>query len=76
MLDILQKNIDITHLSNYKTPALARWYFELNTLSDISKLWLLFDQAEEKSEDMDLEDLVLTPNKDGVRSVMEMEPKK
>ncbi len=43
MLDILQENINITHLSNYKTPATTRWYFELNTLQDIEFLSQIFD---------------------------------
>ena len=34
----LQKNIDITHLSNYKTPAKSRWYFEVQCEEDIKKL--------------------------------------
>jgi UDP-N-acetylmuramate dehydrogenase len=35
----LQSNIDITQLSNYKTPALAQWYFELCEEEDVEKLY-------------------------------------
>jgi len=38
MWEYLQKNINITHLSNYKTPATARYYFEVNEEPDIQKL--------------------------------------
>ncbi len=38
MLAYLRKNIDITNLSWYKTPAVANYYFEINTLDDIDKL--------------------------------------
>ena len=37
MLDTLQKNKDITQLSNFKTPASARWYFELNNMTQLSE---------------------------------------
>ena len=36
MLDTLQKNKDITQFSNFKTPAFARWYFELNDMNQLS----------------------------------------
>ncbi len=38
MLDYLQKNIDITSLSNFKTKAFSKYYFEINSEDDISKL--------------------------------------
>ncbi len=38
MLPYLQINTDITHLSNYKTPATARYYFEVNSEPDVTKL--------------------------------------
>ena len=37
-MDILQRNIDITHLSNYKTPALTEWYFEISNSKDVDKI--------------------------------------
>jgi len=50
----LKKNFDITNFSNFKTKAIAKYFFEINNLSDIKKLkeiinfqkknnlWLLF----------------------------------
>jgi len=38
MLPYLQKNKDITSLSNFKTKALAKYYFEINDLEDVKKL--------------------------------------
>lgn len=35
----LLKNIDITNLSNYKTPAKTRYFFEIQDISDIDKLY-------------------------------------
>ncbi len=37
-LDFLQKNIDVTNLSNFKTKALSKFYFEINSLEDINRL--------------------------------------
>ncbi len=37
-LDFLQKNIDVTNLSNFKTKAKSKYYFEINNLEDINKL--------------------------------------
>ena len=39
VMNYLKNNIDITELSNYKTPATARWYFEVRTKQDITKLF-------------------------------------
>lgn len=36
--EILTKNKDITELSNFKTPAKASYYFEINSRQDIDKL--------------------------------------
>lgn len=49
-MEYLQKNIDITHLSNFKTPAKAEYYFEINTIEDLEKLPSIyrFSQQEEK----------------------------
>lgn len=45
----LQENIDITHLSNYKTPARARYYYEINSEEDISCLYELSLYARENN---------------------------
>ena len=37
-LDFLQENVDVTNLSNFKTKAKSRYYFEINNLEDINKL--------------------------------------
>lgn len=39
-MDILERNKDITHISNYKTPARSRWYFEIKQESEVD---ILFD---------------------------------
>jgi len=38
MLDYLEKNKDITNLSNFKTKAFAKYYFELNNEKDLEKI--------------------------------------
>lgn len=48
MLD-LQKNIEITNLSNFKTKAFTKYYFEINTESDVLKLKEIFDFAEKEN---------------------------
>lgn len=37
-MKLLQENKDITHLSNYKTPAKTRWYFEVHKEEDIKNI--------------------------------------
>jgi len=39
---MLKENIDITELSNFKTKAIAKYYFEINNKEDISKLDKIF----------------------------------
>jgi hypothetical protein len=34
----IEENKDITHLSNFKTPAKVRYYFEVNKESDLKDL--------------------------------------
>jgi hypothetical protein len=34
----LQENVDITNLSGFKTKATAKYYFEINTINDISNV--------------------------------------
>ena len=38
ILDYLEKNIEITNLSNFKTKAFTKYYFEINNTSDVLKL--------------------------------------
>jgi len=38
MLNFLNKNKDITDLSNFKTKAIAKYYFEINLLEDLENL--------------------------------------
>ena len=38
MLDFLQDNVDITELSNFKTKAYAKYYFEVNNRQDVDKV--------------------------------------
>lgn len=47
-MEYLKENIDITNLSNYKTPAKARWYFEIQTQQDIDKLFEIIKWAKKK----------------------------
>jgi len=37
-LDYLKKDIDITNLSNFKTKAKAKYYYEINNIEDVYKL--------------------------------------
>jgi len=45
---MLQENIDITHLSNFKTPAKSRYYFEVCCRHDVDKLFEIKKFANEK----------------------------
>jgi len=47
-MDYLEKNRDITHLSNYKTPAKAQYFFEISTEDDIDKIFDIIQFAEEQ----------------------------
>ncbi len=38
MYNLLQKNKDITHLSNFKTKAKTKYYYEINNIDDVFKL--------------------------------------
>ena len=49
-MNFLEKNKDISELSNFKTPAKAVWYFEVNGEDDLDKLKQVVDFAE--SEDL------------------------
>jgi len=43
MLDFLEKNKDITQYSNFKTPAIAQYFFEINNISQLDELKQVFD---------------------------------
>ena len=45
----LQQNIDITYLSNFKTKAKTKYYFEINNLDDVLKLKEIHDFANSKN---------------------------
>ncbi len=49
MLNYLQKNIDITSLSNFKTRASTKYYFEINSEKDVLKLKEINDFALENN---------------------------
>ena len=49
MLDFLEKHKDITELSNFKTPAKAKFYYEINSEDDISKLNEIFIYSKENN---------------------------
>ena len=49
-MDYLKQNIDITNLSNYKTPARAEYYFEISSEDDIDKIYDITQWA--KQSDM------------------------
>jgi hypothetical protein len=48
MLNI-QKDIDISELSNFKTKALTKYYFEINNEADILKLKEVLDFSKKES---------------------------
>ncbi|NDK10065.1 UDP-N-acetylmuramate dehydrogenase [Candidatus Gracilibacteria bacterium] len=47
-MDILQKNVDITELSNYKTPAITEYFFEINSEEDIDNIFNIYKWASKK----------------------------
>jgi UDP-N-acetylenolpyruvoylglucosamine reductase len=49
MLDFLEKNKDITNLSNFKTPAKADFYFEINNIDQLDQLKNVFQWIKEKN---------------------------
>jgi len=44
-MDYLKQNIDITNLSNFKTKAFTKYYYEINNYNDIFKLKEIYDFA-------------------------------
>ena len=49
MLNFVEKDKDITNLSNFKTPAKARYYFQINSYEDINKLWQIISVCKKES---------------------------
>jgi len=47
-MKILQKNKDITELSNFKTSAISKYYFEINNIDDVDKLFDIVQFAEKE----------------------------
>jgi hypothetical protein len=47
-MKILERNKDITSLSNFKISTKAEYYFEINNLGDIDKLFGIVQFAEKK----------------------------
>lgn len=45
MLNFLQKDGDISHLSNFKTKAKTKYFFEIKNLEDVEKIGLIYDFA-------------------------------
>ena len=48
MLEYLEKNKEITELSNFKTKAFTEYYFEIHNLEDVDKLKDIVYFADEK----------------------------
>jgi len=49
MQDILQENVNITSLSNFKTKAKTKYYYEINSYNDIENLIKVFNFIKEKN---------------------------
>jgi hypothetical protein len=47
MLDFLEKNKDITDLSNFKTKAFAQYYYEFHSLDQLEELKQIFQYIKE-----------------------------
>lgn len=45
----IQQNIDITHLSNFKTKAKTKYYFEINDMNDVLKLKEIHDFSKKQN---------------------------
>jgi hypothetical protein len=52
MLNYLQKDIEITNYSNFKTKAFTKYFFEIKTKEDVLKLKEIRDFS--KNNDLDL----------------------
>ncbi|QFR39757.1 UDP-N-acetylmuramate dehydrogenase [Candidatus Gracilibacteria bacterium 28_42_T64] len=51
MIDTLRENVDISELSNFKTRAITRYFFEISCQNDVNKLGDIFDFIKEKNID-------------------------
>lgn len=49
MLNCLQKNVEITHLSNFKTKAFSSYFYDFNDASKIEELSSIFSFAEDNN---------------------------
>jgi UDP-N-acetylmuramate dehydrogenase len=49
MLNILKQNIDITNLSNFKTKAFTKYYYEINSESDILNLKTILEFSKKEN---------------------------
>lgn len=49
MLDFIEEFKDIKELSNFKTVAKSRYFFEIKIEEDLTKLWQVFDFIKEKN---------------------------
>jgi hypothetical protein len=49
ILKYLEKNKNITSLSNFKTEAFAEYYFEIHNLEDVNKLKDIFNFADKEN---------------------------
>jgi UDP-N-acetylenolpyruvoylglucosamine reductase len=49
MLEYLQKNKEITKLSNFKTKAFTEFYFEIHNLDDVDKLKEIVNFADKQN---------------------------
>lgn len=47
-MNFLQENIDISHLSNYKTKALAKYFVNINTTEDLKNLKYIYENFDKK----------------------------
>lgn len=48
-MEYLEKNRDITELSNFRTPAVARYFFEFSRVEDIQKIFEIYTWARENN---------------------------
>lgn len=48
MLKFLEHNKDITHFSNFKTPAITRYFYEIKEISDIANIGEIYEFCRQK----------------------------
>jgi hypothetical protein len=49
MFDFIEKNKDISELSNFKTKAKTQYYYEINNLDQLDELKLIFKYINENN---------------------------